>query len=60
MRPAYLIDAALAIFERDVSKGLYESRGIPTIITEEEHLTVSSTVSSRFTGFMLRNYKRGI
>ncbi|XP_044753239.1 glycogen debranching enzyme [Coccinella septempunctata] len=38
MRPAYLLDAALYIFEEDVRKGMYETRGIPPLISTEDHL----------------------
>lgn len=38
MRPAYLIDAALHQFAMDVANGLYEDRGIPPVVTTEDHL----------------------
>lgn len=38
MRPAYLVDAALYQFSRDVANGIYEDKGIPTVVSSEEHL----------------------
>lgn len=38
LRPAYLLDAALHQFSLDVAKGLYEDRGIPPWVNNEDHL----------------------
>jgi glycogen debranching enzyme len=38
MRPAYLLDAALHQFSSDVSKGVYEDKGLPTQVSTEDHL----------------------
>ncbi|KAF5274002.1 hypothetical protein FQA39_LY01117 [Lamprigera yunnana] len=38
MRPAYLLDAALHQFSVDVSKGFYETEGVPNKICNQEHL----------------------
>ncbi|KAK9890598.1 hypothetical protein WA026_011963 [Henosepilachna vigintioctopunctata] len=38
MRPAYLLDAAFNKFSLDVKKGLYETKGIPTIVECEDHI----------------------
>ncbi|RZC42945.1 glycogen debranching enzyme, partial [Asbolus verrucosus] len=39
MRPSYLLDAALHQFSLDVTKGLYEDKGIPIQVNTEEHLS---------------------
>lgn len=41
LRPAYLLDAALYQFSRDVRDGVYETSGIPKEISTEDHLNVS-------------------
>ncbi|XP_065155607.1 glycogen debranching enzyme isoform X2 [Atheta coriaria] len=38
LRPAYLLDAALYQFSRDVRDGVYETSGIPKEISTEDHL----------------------
>nr|CAI5828955.1 unnamed protein product [Callosobruchus analis] len=38
MRPAYLLDVALHCFSMDVKNGLYEDRGIPKEVNNEDHL----------------------
>ncbi|KRT82522.1 hypothetical protein AMK59_4835 [Oryctes borbonicus] len=38
MRPAYLLDAALALFSVNISKGYYETKGIPREVCTEDHL----------------------
>lgn len=40
MRPAYLLDAALHLFSLDIKKGLYDTKGIPEVINDEQHLNV--------------------
>lgn len=40
MRPSYLLDAALHQFSMDVKKGLYENKGIPIVVSDENHLNV--------------------
>jgi glycogen debranching enzyme len=40
LRPAYLLDALLAQFGYDVSKGKYAARGLPSTVNSEEHLSV--------------------
>lgn len=41
MRPAYLLDAVLHLFSIDIKKGLYDTKGIPEVISEEQHLNVN-------------------
>nr|XP_015838644.1 PREDICTED: glycogen debranching enzyme [Tribolium castaneum] len=38
LRPAYLLDAAFHQFSLDVSKGVYEDKGIPPQVSTEDHL----------------------
>ncbi|GJQ87827.1 hypothetical protein Trydic_g18672 [Trypoxylus dichotomus] len=38
MRPAYLLDAALALFSSNIGKGYYETKGIPREVCTEDHL----------------------
>lgn len=42
MRPAYLLDAALHLFSEHVKEGVYEAKGIPKRIKEENHLNVGT------------------
>lgn len=41
LRPSYLLDAALHQFSIDVKNGLYELKGVPKEVCEENHLNVS-------------------
>ncbi|KAL3268401.1 hypothetical protein HHI36_007517 [Cryptolaemus montrouzieri] len=38
LRPAYLLDASLNQFSMDVKNGMYESKGIPSLVETEDHL----------------------
>lgn len=38
LKPAFLLDVAIHCFSLEISKGKWESEGIPTSITREEHL----------------------
>ncbi|KAL1498307.1 hypothetical protein ABEB36_009123 [Hypothenemus hampei] len=38
LRPAYLLDATFYQFSMDVKNGLYEDKGIPSIVSTEDHL----------------------
>ena len=40
MRPSYLLDACLFQFSSDVSKGSYETKGIPKEVYNDDHLQV--------------------
>lgn len=40
MRPSYLLDGALHQFSIDVKNGVYEHKGIPAHVSEEDHLNV--------------------
>lgn len=44
MRPAYLLDAALYQFSANVSKGLYETKGIPREVCTEDHINVRTKI----------------
>lgn len=45
LKPAFLLDAVLAKLTDDVGRGDYESWGIPSRVTQTQHLDVKTCLS---------------